>query len=118
MTTFVRRMWPCTLVVGVCVAATPIHVSAQRQGATLEGTVQDMSGAGVGGSGATVRETDTGLVRTTRSDLVGSFRLTDLPIGTYEVRVDSPGFAPYVHAGVTLAIGQTGHLLVVLQPAQ
>ena len=119
MTTFVRRTCLRTLLAGVCGIATPLSINAaQRQSATLEGTVQDPSGAVVGNAAVTVRETDTGLTRTTRADSVGSFRLTDLPIGTYEVRAESSGFAPYVHAGVTLAIGQTARLLVVLQPPQ
>jgi hypothetical protein len=106
------------LVVGVCAYAGSICINAaQRQSATLEGAVQDASGGVVGDAAVLVREADTGLTRTTRSDPVGSFRLTDLPIGTYEVRVESPGFAPYIHAGVILAIAQTGRLLVVLQPA-
>jgi hypothetical protein len=106
-------------VVGVCVAMTPLFINAaQQQSATLEGTVQDASGAGVGDDAVTVRETDTGLTRSTRADSIGSFRFTDLPIGTYEVRVERSGFAPYIHAGVILAIGQTGRLIVVLQPAQ
>ena len=119
MPTFVRRICLRMLLAAVCGVAAPFSSNAaQQQSATLEGTVQDPSGAVVGNAVVTVRETDTGLTRTTRADAVGSFRFTDLPIGTYEVRADSPGFAPYVHAGVTLAIAQTARLLVVVQPPQ
>ena len=121
MTTLVRRSCSClrTLVVGVCVVAMlGATIAAQRQSATLEGTVQDSSGAVVAGAAVTVRDPETNLVRTTQTDPVGSFRVADLPIGTYEVRVDAGGFASYTHAGVILAIGQTARLLVVLQPAQ
>lgn len=100
------------------ISAPVVTIAAQRQSATLEGTVQDPGGALVGNAAVTARETDTGLTRTTRADALGSFRLSDLPIGTYEVHVESPGFAPYIHAGVILAIGQTARLLVVLKPAQ
>jgi hypothetical protein len=121
MTTSVRRSCSClrALLVGVCLVATPeTTIAAQRQSATLEGTVQDSSGAVVGGAAVTVRDPQTSLIRTTQTDPVGSFRVADLPIGTYEVRVEGRGFAPYSHAGVTLAIGQTARLVVVLQPAQ
>jgi hypothetical protein len=120
-TIFVRRSWSClrALVVGVClVAIAGTAIAAQRQSATLEGTVQDTSGAAVSAAAVTVREADTNLVRTTQADLAGSFRVADLPIGTYEVRVDARGFAPYSHTGVILTIGQTVRLVVVLQPAQ
>jgi hypothetical protein len=119
--TFVRRNCCClrTLLIGVCVVGTAsATIAAQRQGATLEGSVQDSSGAAVTGAAVTIRDTETNLLRTIPTDPVGSFRLTDLSIGTYEVHVDARGFARYAHAGVTLAIGQTAHLLVVLQPAR
>ena len=107
MSTFARRTLLHMLLAGVCGVATPLSIdAAQRQSATLEGRIQDASGAAVDNAAATVRETDTGLTRTTRADSAGAFRLTDLPVGTYEVRVESPGFAPYVHAGVRLERGR------------
>jgi hypothetical protein len=39
-------------------------------------------------------------------------------VGTYVVRVDSEGFASYTHPGITVTIGQTLRLQVVLNPAQ
>jgi hypothetical protein len=121
MTAFGRGTRWClrTVLVAMCVGAVPhILTAAQRQSATLEGTVQDGSGGVVAGASITLRDAETNLVHATRADALGSFRLTDLAIGTYEVRVEAPGFAPYTHAGVVLAIGQTARLLVVLQPAQ
>src|SRR5262249_52537059 len=60
---------------------------------------------------------DTNQTRRSSGDAQGIFRIADLPVGTYEVRVDRSGFAPYRHAGVVLAIGQTVHLAIELQPA-
>ena len=119
MTTSVgSRSWLCRLAVAMCVLALPGGAfAAQRQTAVLEGTVQDSSGAVVTGATVTTRDPDTNLTRTTQTDAFGTFRLSDLPIGTYEVRVSSSGFTPYTHAGVTLAIGQTARLLIVLRPA-
>jgi len=120
MTTFIRRTCRLlrTLVVGAWLVTQPGAASAaQRQGATLEGTVHDASGASVAGAAVTVRNPETNLVRTVQTDVAGSFRFADVPIGTYEVRVDHRGFAVYAHAGVSLAIDQTARLTVVLQPA-
>jgi hypothetical protein len=47
----------------------------------------------------------------------GVFRVEELPPGTYEVSVYQGGFAPYRHAGVTVQLGSTVHLDVLLQPA-
>ena len=69
MPTFVRRTCLRMLLASVCGVAAPFSVNAaQRQSATLEGVVQDSSGAVVGNAAVTVRETDTGLTRTTRAD--------------------------------------------------
>ena len=118
MTTLVRgRSWAHRLAVAACVLAVQGGASAaQRQTAMLEGTVRDSTGAVVTAV-VTIRDADTNFTRTTRADSFGTFRLSDLLVGTYEVRVASDGFTPYTHAGVTLAIGQTAQMVIVLQPA-
>src|SRR4051794_6966814 len=119
MTTFVQsRSWLCRLAVAACVLAVQGGAfAAQRQTAVLEGTVQDSSGAVMAGATVTIRDPDTNLTRTAQTDSFGTFRLSDLPIATYEMRVSSSGFTPYTHFGVTLAIGQTARMLIVLRPA-
>lgn len=44
------------------------------------------------------------------SDNQGFFRADQLGVGTYEVRVEHPGFAPYRHTGVVLSLGQAARL--------
>src|SRR5204862_2693024 len=119
MTTPARgRSWAHRLAVAAWVLAVQGGASAaQRQTAMLEGTVHDSTGAVMTTAVVTIRDPDTNLTRTTQTDLFGMFRLSDLPIGTYEVRVASDGFAPYAHAGVALAIGQTARMAIVPQPA-
>ena len=112
------RSWIHWLAAAACVVAMQGGASAaQRQTAVLEGTIQDSTGAVVTTAVVTIRDPDTNLTRTTRTDSFGTFRLSDLLVGTYEVRVASEGFTPYTHAGVTLAIGQTARMAIVLQPA-
>jgi len=119
MTTSVRgRSWACCIaiaafVVGVCGGVS----AAQRQTAVLEGTVQDSTGAVVTNVAVTIRVADTNFTRTAQTDSSGTFRLSDLPIGTYELRVTSAGFTAYTHAGVVLGIGQSVRMIIVLQPA-
>ncbi len=95
------------------------HAGAQasRVGAALEGTVTDTSGAVIPGAGITLRNTSTNQTRELTTNEEGFFRAEALPVGTYEVRVDHPGFASYHHTGVELALGQTVRLDVVLAPA-
>ena len=64
-----------------------------------------------------LRQIETNQTRAVAADDQGLFRATDLPVGTYEVLIDVPGFAPYVHTGVALDVGITVHLDVVLPAA-
>ena len=93
--------------------------TAQTSGvdATLEGIIRDTSGAVVVGAEVRLRNPATNQIRTTATDGEGLFRVGALPVGTYEVRVEHPGFAPYVHSDIRLSIGQTMPLEISLVPA-
>ncbi len=90
---------------------------ASRVGATLEGIVTDTSGAVIPNSKVTLRNPLTNQVRTVTTDEQGFFRAEQLAAGTYEVRVEQTGFAPYRQAGVGASLGQTVHIDIVLAPA-
>src|SRR2546427_3755565 len=95
------------------------HAAAQasRVGATVEGTVRDVSGAVVPNSRVTLHNPLTNQSRTVTTDEQGFFRAEQLAVGAYEVRVEQTGFAPYRQAGVGASLGQTVHLDIVLAPA-
>jgi hypothetical protein len=88
-----------------------------RVAATLEGNVRDSSGAPMSGSQVSVRNTFTSQARTVTTDEHGFFRAEQLAVGTYEVRIEQAGFAPYQRTGVVLSLGLTIHLDVVLSLA-
>jgi outer membrane receptor protein involved in Fe transport len=90
---------------------------ASRVGATLEGTVSDTSGAGIPNSKVTLHNPLTNQLRTVTTNEQGFFRAEQLAVGTYEVRVEQTGFAPYLQAGVGASLGQTVHLDIVLAAA-
>src|SRR3954471_10411495 len=117
-TPLLGQSWAHRLAVAVCVVAVQGGASAaQRQAAVLGGTGQGSTDAVVAAAAVTIRDAATNLTRTVQTDALGTFRFSDLPIATYEVRVASDGFTPYTHAGVTLAIRQTARMIIVLQPA-
>src|SRR5438874_9704736 len=70
-----------------------------RVGATLEGIVSDTSGAVIPNSKVTLHNPLTNQSRTVTTDEQGFFRAAQLAVGTYEVRVEQTGFAPYRRAG-------------------
>src|SRR5207249_2392206 len=65
----------------------------------------------------TVRSAATNQIRRTSSSGDGSYRLLALPVGDYELRVEVPGFDPYVNPNLTIALGRTVLLDVTLKPA-
>jgi hypothetical protein len=82
----------------------------------LEGTVADTSGGRVSEATIRIRETATHQVRVASASHEGVYRFSELPVGVWEVEVNQAGFAPYKHAGVTLQLGATAHLDIMLQP--
>jgi hypothetical protein len=83
--------------------------------ATLHGRTEDSTGAVVAGATVTAFHVETGLRRSTTSDAYGAFSLPALPVGAYEVRAESPGFRALVQREVTLAVGQSALLRLVLE---
>jgi hypothetical protein len=84
-----------------CAAATA-QVSA-----VVSGTVMDQSGAVVSGASVTVKNADTGALRSALTDSVGRYRFSSLPVGEYEIQAAKPQFTNVVRTGVHLAVGQS-----------
>jgi hypothetical protein len=97
--------------------ASPAGAQGSRVAGTMEGTVSDSSGGAMPGVKVSIQNTLTSQVRTVTTDEQGVFRAEQLAVGTYEVRVEHAGFAPYRQTGVVLTLGQTLHLKIVLSPA-
>lgn len=79
------------MIIGM-VLANPSRAAAQVLYGSLVGVVKDASGAVV--PGATVRATqqETKLTRSGATNPDGTYTLTTLPAGTYDVKISAPGF--------------------------
>ncbi|HXB75764.1 MAG TPA: carboxypeptidase regulatory-like domain-containing protein [Candidatus Acidoferrales bacterium] len=86
--------------------------------ALVHGQVLDQSRAGVSGVAVTVKNTQTGLERTTQTDAAGNFSLAGLPVaGAYDITATKTGFADAQLKGVTLAGGTTADFNLQLNVA-
>ena len=92
-------------------------VCAQAADAALKGTITDQTGAVIPNVVVTVRNVNTGLERTTRTNEVGYYYLPLLPVGEYELIAEAPGFATLKRSGIRLTVGQTLTLDLTLQAA-
>src|SRR5437016_10500762 len=81
-------------------------LAAQVDRASLSGTITDSTGAVIGGAGIEVVSSTTGFQRQTRSSDAGTFQLSALPIGTYKVAVEKPGFRTITIDNVVLSVDQ------------
>ena len=87
-----RKQW--LFLLASLLAAVP--VLAQRTTATIRGTVTDPTGAVIAGAKVTVKNEDTGLTRTATTNSAGIYSFADLPVGSYRIEVEHPGFKPAV----------------------
>ncbi|MBZ5551502.1 MAG: carboxypeptidase regulatory-like domain-containing protein [Acidobacteriia bacterium] len=103
----------------VCLAAYLCLTSfgfAQTFRGTILGTVMDNSGAVVPGAGITVKNSATGLTRTTATDTVGNYVVAELPIGTYELTVEMKGFQRAVVTNLKVEVAVERRVDVTLRP--
>ncbi|MFL6417512.1 MAG: TonB-dependent receptor domain-containing protein [Bryobacteraceae bacterium] len=84
-----------------------LPLTSLAQTAAIQGVVTDPSGAAVpDASVAAILET-TGSSRNIRTDAAGRYRIPALPIGTYTVRCEKPGFQDFEIRHATLSLNQT-----------
>jgi outer membrane receptor protein involved in Fe transport len=95
------------LVVGLCV---PSSVVAQTGTGTVDGRILDESRAAVPGAIVTAKNVATGLTRTATVSATGTYRITALPAGTYDVSVSLSGFSTQVTKNVEVRIGDTANV--------
>lgn len=78
---------------------------AQTTRASVLGTVTDEKGGALPNAKVIARNIDTGIRRETMTGENGNYRLSELPIGRYEVEVQSQGFGSRVRSGLELTVG-------------
>ncbi len=80
---------------------------AQQTTGNIAGRVLDDQGAAIPGVTVTAKSAATGFTRSEVSDGEGSYRLSSLPVGTYDVTAELQGFTTVSRKAVDVNIGQT-----------
>src|SRR5271157_964325 len=90
---------------------------AEAQTASISGTVTDATAAVVPQAKVTTRNLATNASRSTATDGSGSYRITSLVPGVYDVLVERTGFKTVEYSRVELAVGQVQNLNATLVPS-
>jgi hypothetical protein len=76
----------------------------------ITGAITDPTGAAVAGATVTLTHPATNMQRSVMSNEAGIFALPALPPGSYDLRVEKPGFTTPVRTGIELQVGQVARL--------
>jgi uncharacterized membrane protein len=82
----------------------------QQITASITGTVEDSAGAALNDAIVTARDTERGTSSSTKTTEGGVYNFNNLPIGTYEVKAEAPGFNTQVLPPITLVLNQRARL--------
>jgi Carboxypeptidase regulatory-like domain len=101
------------MVIGILLC--PVGWGQNISTSQINGTVRDPAGLAMPGAEVKATQTDTGLVRSTMSGSDGSFVLTNLPVGPYELEVSKEGFSKYVQSGLVLQVASNPNVEITLK---
>jgi Carboxypeptidase regulatory-like domain/TonB-dependent Receptor Plug Domain len=95
-----------------------LSAHAQVSGATLNGTVTDSSGAAIANVQVSIKNEDTGEVRTVTVDSAGFYAAPNLLPGKYDVSATGAGFSTTVQNGIILTVGAQQLLNIKMRVGQ
>ncbi len=106
-----KRLWrPCCLLLLLSIGSVlsgPLWAQSEATTGVIEGIVSDPQGAVIPGATLTITNVTTAQARRLTTDANGFFRSPLLPLGTYRVSVEHPGFATLILEGVEVTLGKT-----------
>jgi hypothetical protein len=113
-----KSVWGKLLAVSVFLVAACVCFS-QNITALVTGVVADPSGAVVSGASVTFHNDDMNSdLMTVKTDSSGVYTGRELPLGTYTVTVQAPGFKKFVASNVILHVGEHHTLDIRLEVGQ
>ncbi|MCI0622643.1 MAG: TonB-dependent receptor [Acidobacteria bacterium] len=88
----------------ILLAGLPAYAQLDR--GTITGLVLDASGAAIPNASVVITMTSTNTIYPTQTNDVGQYHLPNLPIGTYSIKFEAPGFKVQQRENITLQISQ------------
>ena len=85
---------------------------------TISGTLTDPSGAVIPGATVIVTNTAQGVMNKTTTDAKGVYTFPSLPVGTYNLKVEQPGFKPKDRNGLVIDIDSALQIDLTVEMAE
>lgn len=82
-------------------------VFAQTDRGIVNGTVTDASGAAIPGASVTIVNSATNIAYQSQTTSSGDYTVPTLPVGTYQLRIESQGFKTATRSGIVVTAGST-----------
>ena len=103
-----KNILTIALIMGLAVlTSAPALPQAAATLGTIEGSVKDATGGRLPGTSVTLRNDETGFVRTVLTNQNGNFKAPLLPLGPYTLTIELSGFQTLVRDGIILTIAST-----------
>ena len=98
------------LATGTFLVALTTGVLAQSDRGTITGTVVDPDGAVVPGATVVAENPANGAKYETVTTQTGNYTLSQVPVGTYNLNIEVPGFGRFRQEGIRIFVGQTAQI--------
>jgi hypothetical protein len=95
-----------------------LHAQTALTHGSVSGTVTDTTSSVIPKAHVALSTPDKTIVREATTGPDGSFTISALSSGTYQIEITAPGFAPYLNPSVAVAVGRDVRVDVQLPPAQ
>src|SRR5215831_18351622 len=95
------------VILSALAVSTPAFAQSTAANGAIEGAVSDTSGGVLPGVTVTITNLNTGAARSVITNEKGLYRAPLLPLGTYQVVAELPGFKGFKQTDITLSVGQT-----------
>ena len=83
---------------------------------TIAGTVYDQQGAVISGAKVTVKNAATNQTFTAQTSDNGAFRINNVPVGVYSIKIEVENFKAYSNPSVAVQLNRVTDVNVTLEP--
>ena len=108
----------CSLLLFVAVSGNFHYGWSQEVTASITGTISDQSGAAVPGATVTATSQERGLTYVAVTNDVGLYRIAQLPVGSYTLKIEKTGFAVASYPPFVLTLNQVARIDLAMRVGQ